>query len=374
MGGARRYILLHRTSVCSRDGGIASCCQVFSAKVHSFGREVARNALARAFAISILVHFVGISGVELGSRLGWWRVSILPSRKSRVVDEVVKAEQLLQEQIRQALQQTPEAQLVFVEVDPAAAVPEPPKDAKYYSSQSTIASNPNIAEKEQPKIDGQQEKVSKTFDTMKPAPQPVQPTPPPPKNQPKTQPSEQKQSPQRPPLLEEPKPTREQQPGETLLARAAPKVQPQPPPEEKRRPRTVAEAKAQKGVIEGTKSRQEGGVRKHSLGTSLDVKSTPFGAYDALFIQAVQARWFNLLDERNYLGNQAGKVVVEFRLNYDGRITSLRVVESEVNEIMSWLCQCAILDPAPYRPFPSDLRRMLSHDYREVRFTFYYNQ
>ncbi len=313
----------------------------------------------------------------MGSRLGWWKMSLLP-KKSRAVDQMTKADQQLQEQLRQAIQQAvPEAQLVFVEVDPAEAVPEPPKDAKYYSSQSTIASNPDTAEKEQPKIDGKQEQVPKTFDTLKPvAPQPVEPPPEPktePKPQPKTQPEE-KPLPQRP-AEEEPKPTREQKPGETLLARAAPRPPAEPPPPQpQRRPRTIAEAKAQKGMIEGQKSRQEGGARKHSLATNLDVARTPFGSYDHAFIMAVQARWFSLLDQRGFLGNEPGKVVVEFRLNADGRISALRVVESEVGDLLAWYCQAAILDPSPYRPFPSDLRRMLQNDYREIRFTFYYSQ
>ena len=344
--------------------------------MQSFGRELAGNTLARAFAISVLVHFVGISGVEVGSRLGLWKMSLLPSTKSRVVDHVVKAEQQLQEQVRQALQQAvPEAQLVFVEVDPTEAAREAPKNAKFYSSENTIASNPNPAEKEQPKIDGRQEKVPKTFDTLKPAPQPLQPAPEPPKTVTKTPTPEQKPAPQRPTPPEDTKLTREQKPGETLLARAVPRTEPQqPPPEQPRRPRTVAEAKAQKGIIEGQKTRQEGGVRRNTIGHNLDVRKSPFGSYDRMFIEAVQARWFNLLDERDFAGGQAGRVVLEFRLNHDGRITALRVIESDVDEILSWLCQRAILDPAPYREFPSDLRRMLSHDYREVRFTFYYNQ
>jgi hypothetical protein len=343
--------------------------------MQSFGRELARNRIARAFAISLLLHFVGISGVELGSRLGLWQVSLLPSGKARIVAETKKAEQQLQEAIEQALQQqVPEAQLVFVEVDPTQAAPEPPKNTKYYSSENTAASNPTPNEKEQPKIDGRQDKIPKPFDTLKPsAPEPVEPPREEPKPQTKPETPEQKPLPERP--REELKPTREQQPGETLLARAAPRPEPQQPPvQPPKRPRTLAEAKIQKGIIEGLKSQQEGGVRKQSLGTNLDVARSPFGSYDALFIQAVQARWFNLLDEREFVGGQAGKVVLEFRLNHDGRITALRVVESEVDEILSWLCQRAILDPAPYRAFPSDLRRMLNHDYREVRFTFYYNQ
>ena len=54
----------------------------------------------------------------------------------------------------------------------------------------------------------------------------------------------------------------------------------------------------------------------------LNVKATPFGPYDAMFIEAVQSRWLSLLDERDFVGNQAGKVIVEFRLHHDGRITA----------------------------------------------------
>lgn len=358
-----------------------------SLKSKTFYRGLASNTVARAFALSLLAHIVLISGMELGRGLGFWRHSLLPnSSRSALEEEVARTEKLLQEQIRQALNQVPEAQLVFVEVDPSQAIPEPPKDTKYYSSQSSIASNPDPSDKAQPKIDGTQDKVVKTFDVLKPDPRALQPTPAQPAPEPKvaesktpakTQPEQTQQKTLPRPILDyETKPTRPQESGETLLARAAPRPQPETKPQTQpqRRPRTVAEAKAQKGIIEGQRSRQEGGARKHSLGTNLDVRATPFGAYDAAFIQAVQSRWYNLLDERQFVGNDSGKVVVEFRLNFDGSITALRVAESEVNEMLEWYCQRAVLDPAPYRPFPSDLRRMLNNNYREIRFTFYYNQ
>ena len=112
-----------------------------------------------------MVHFVLLSGVELGRKAGWWKHSLLPQRgKSQLEIEVAKAEELLKQQIEQAMQ-VPEAQLVFVEVDPTVAIPEPPKDTKFYSSQNSVAANPEPAEKELPKIDGQQDKVVKTFDS-----------------------------------------------------------------------------------------------------------------------------------------------------------------------------------------------------------------
>jgi hypothetical protein len=348
---------------------------MFRAKAQSFSRELAANPVARAFAISLLLHFVLISGVEVGRKAGWWKHSLLPQRgKSRLEEEVAKAEELLKKQIEQALA-VPEAQLVFVEVDQAA--PEPPKETKFYSSQNSIASNPDVGEKEKPKIDGKQDKIVKSFDTLKPDPRALQPKPREPKPEQKAQPKvETKTPPVKAPPIEDPKPTRQQEPGETLLARAKPqpeqKAQPEVKPEA-RRPRTVAEAKVQKGIIEGQKMRQEGGARKRSM-VSMDVKATPFGAYDQLFIEAVQSSWFRLLEERQFMSNDAGKVVVEFRLNYDGRITGLRVLEAEVNDHLAWTCQRAVLDIHPFMPFPSDMRRLVKNDYREIRFTFYYNQ
>jgi hypothetical protein len=99
---------------------------------------------------------------------------------------------------------------------------------------------------------------------------------------------------------------------------------------------------------------------------------TQFGSYDAQLIRAVEARWFNLLDSTSFV-QRAGKVVVEFRLNVDGRITDIKTSENEVGEILALLCQRAIMDPAPYGEWPRDMRSAIGATYRDVTFTFYYN-
>jgi hypothetical protein len=78
-----------------------------------------------------------------------------------------------------------------------------------------------------------------------------------------------------------------------------------------------------------------------------------------------------LLDKYNYTFDRSGKVVVQFRLNYDGRITDMKLVESSVGEVHALICQRAVLEPAPYERWPSDLRRMVGNS-RDVQFTFYY--
>ena len=77
-----------------------------------------------------------------------------------------------------------ELPLEFVEVDPAAAVKEAPKDAKYYSSQNSKAANVEAkVETQAPKIDGNQTHVPKAENVVKPKAFPLQPsTPKPPRS------------------------------------------------------------------------------------------------------------------------------------------------------------------------------------------------
>jgi hypothetical protein len=60
-------------------------------------------------------------------------------------------------------------------------------------------------------------------------------------------------------------------------------------------------------------------------------------------------------------------------LNYDGRITDLKLLENTTqNTMLELICKGAIDDPSPYRKWPTEMRRELKGDSREVRFTFYY--
>jgi hypothetical protein len=70
---------------------------------------------------------------------------------------------------------------------------------------------------------------------------------------------------------------------------------------------------------------------------------------------------------------RSGKVVLRFNLYYDGRITNMQVAENDVGELLALVCQRAVLDPAPYEVWPSDLRRLAKSNFRDVQFTFYYN-
>jgi hypothetical protein len=148
---------------------------------------------------------------------------------------------------------------------------------------------------------------------------------------------------------------------------------PQPP-----KPRTIKEAlarlpKSQVDTRPGRKMQQDGGVRHFSLNSSLDVSATTFGIYDAKVIQAVQERWDTLLENRLWARERFGKVSVRFRLHADGTVNEMVLTENTVDLSLALLCQSAIRDNAPYDPWPSDMKRKVGAEYREVTFTFYYN-
>ena len=305
---------------------------------------VARNPLVAAFLISLVIHGLLFGGWRMGKSLGWWdhqATWLLNITKKLQATRVLLA-RFQPPPPRQEMREIP---LTFMEVDPTLAIPEPPKDAKFYGAKNSAASNPDNSFRTDPKVDGRQTEIVKAEDVPRPKPFPLQPA------------------------IAPPAPPQEVSKKSEPAGDLAKVEKGEDKPHEK--PRTLAQALAQKNMLVGPKVLQDGGVRARGR-VSFSVQATPFGAYDAAFIAAVQQRWYDLLDSSHFT-QQSGKVVLEFRLMYDGRITDLKVNGNDVGELLGLLCERAILDPAPYPQWPSDMRRMIGQNFREVTFTFYYN-
>jgi hypothetical protein len=204
-----------------------------------------------------------------------------------------------------------------------------------------------------PKIDGAQDKIMRTVDNLQPRVENLQPAPAAPPEE----------------LIAEPVPVGDSTPeksGDLAFVRQIPANE----QAERKRPTRVAQVRPQAPLLAGQRTRQEGGVKRRGI-VSLDAKATPFGAYDAAIIASIQQRWYDILDEGGS-STRSGKVGVEFRLHYDGRVTDLRVVDQDVGELLTLFCRRAISDPAPFAPWSAEMRQMVGRDYRDVRFTFYY--
>ncbi|MCU0784101.1 MAG: hypothetical protein MUF81_08670 [Verrucomicrobia bacterium] len=310
------------------------------------------SRLAWAFALSVAVHLLAWGTYETGKRFDVWERIHVPMWIKAITRSLPKA----------ATQEpTPvnrEAPLVFINVNPQHAVTEPPKNAKYYSSHSSKAANPDANRvTDTPKITGTQTQVPKTEDVPREKFEKLQPSPPAAQDQ-----SEAK-----------PKPTLS--PGDLTMAKPDLNPRTDNGDAERPRPRTLKEAYARRQMNQrpGQKMKQDGGVKNIRLDPGFDVKATGFGAYDEAFIDAVSSRWYALLENIRYDGYQHGKVVLQFHLNYDGRITEMKVAESTVGEMLGLLCQKAVLDPAPFEKWPREMRLMVGSDSRPIQFTFFYN-
>jgi len=264
----------------------------------------------------------------------------------------------------QPAQRPEEIPLVFVEVSPAQATPEPPKQAKFYSNKNSQAANKEPdKDTETPKFEGKHPELAKTEDVPREQFVPLQPSPPPPPPKPEPKPQE-----------AEIKPAPTQKPGDLTMAKPDPIPKKDEGQEKLPRPRTVQEAKArlEANQLPGQKMKQDGGVVRNLKMDSLDAKATPFGDYDYRLVRAIQSYWYHALDEQNYAADYRGKVVIRFHLHYDGNVTEVSVVESTAGPIPSYLCERAIEKPKPFARFPAEMRSAVG-DIRSIQFTFFYD-
>ncbi len=316
------------------------------------------SRLAWAFALSLAFHLLIFGTYQTGKKYNIWQTLHLPAwlHAPKILQEAFKKKE------SQPLPRPQDIPLMFVNVKPAQATPDAPKQAKYYSDKNSLAAN-SEADKitDIPKITGTQKEVPKTEDIPREKFTPLQPAAP---VQPAQVAQEELKPKPLPPLgdlvMAKPSPTPRTTEGDANEAK---------PP----RPRTIKQALAQlsPSQLPGVKMQQDGGVsRRHEM-ASLDTKATPFGAYDAALVEAISQRWFSLLDEREYASDSRGKVVLQFRLHYDGRITDMNMADNTAGEVLGLICQKAVLDPAPFAVWPTDMRRTLG-DTRNIQFTFYY--
>lgn len=349
-----------------------------------------KEPLVQAFALSILFHLELLVISEIGMRQGWWNNSLMPAWMREMAPKILQAK--AQPTSPTKLDTKKEDPLLYVEVDPSVATAEPPPETPLYSARNSLAANPDPKkDTKTPKVDGKQTKIIKTVDTLKPNPKPVEvkPTPPPPKpsedpvvnttSEAKPEPkNESKPETQPKPKVDEVKPVDPTPEGDLNTGTPVPKVAEAKPETEvtpatptSGRRRTLPSDRRDPGMLAGQKMKQDGGVSRGGR-VALDVKESPFGNYDEQVIIAIQQRWFQLLDQQDFTRGRTGKVVLEFRMSADGKVTNMRVAENTAGDLLAIVCQKAVMDPAPYAPWPAEMKRKIGVNYREVRFTFYY--
>ena len=98
-----------------------------------------------------------------------------------------------------------------------------------------------------------------------------------------------------------------------------------------------------------------------------------FRQYDEAVLNAIQNRWYDLLDSQPRYRLLPGNVVVSCHVHVNGVISDLVVLENTCDDIAALMCQKAILDPSPYPAWPEQMQKMIEKNYRTLKFNFSYN-
>ena len=252
--------------------------------------------------------------------------------------------------------QEPAPQRQFIETDTSQVTGEEPKNARFYSDNSTVAANPQNpsgTEGDTPYLDGSETRMLSTAN--------VRPQPP--------------GAPAAPAVAPQPV---EQKPAEPLKESAATGMkvveEKKPAPEEKpvtpSARKTVAGSNSRRELA-ATKSRATSlGVRRLGV-EAFNVASSPFGAYDKALIYAVQSRWYEVLNTQR-MDTHTGTVELKFDLLADGSVANMEMKANSAGPALGLYCQKAVVESAPFAPLPEDLKRLIGGDSREIIFTFYY--
>ena len=294
------------------------------------------DRLTLALLFSLALHLIGWGGYEVNKKFDLLQ-RLYPHAKAKAMP------------VQPVVQNTePE---IFMDVDRSSS--EAPQTAKYYSDKNSRAASKESGDSNVPKLNGTQTDFMKLENSLRPQ-------------------VSKAQSPSEEQLAKNETQPQSVQPGDWSLAK------PQDSPEQKNNskpshPLKLQQVHAQQsGLKPGPQSQTEGGTRRISNDSSFDVKATPFGDYDRRIITAVQQRWDDLLDSQRFASDRTGKVTVRFNLNYDGSISDVEILQNTVGELLGYVCQQAIAEPAPYEKWPSDMRRMVGANFREITFTFLY--
>jgi hypothetical protein len=110
----------------------------------------------------------------------------------------------------------------------------------------------------------------------------------------------------------------------------------------------------------------------NNVNAPMDVRNIPFRNYDVKFVQLIRKRWIAILEEQDFVRGLTGRVQVEFRLSPNGQVSNVQIIKNELNDLLAWLCQKAVLEGGPYGLWPTAMRLRVPEDFRIIRFTFYY--
>jgi hypothetical protein len=103
------------------------------------------------------------------------------------------------------------------------------------------------------------------------------------------------------------------------------------------------------------------------------LSSPAAGKYNIQIIEAVQNRWCDLLERRDYAGQPKGSALLTFHLDADGSVSNVCIITNTVNLALAKLAESAIEDVAPFPKWPDEMRSEAGGDVLKVSLDFHYD-
>lgn len=132
-------------------------------------------------------------------------------------------------------------------------------------------------------------------------------------------------------------------------------------------PRPRLSAKALQAPIKKTQTHVQ------SLGLiAIDAKWSLFGAYQQQVLEAISLQWQLLAGHlKSVEKDKRSEVVIEFHLNPDGRVESLKVLKTTASRPATLVCQDAIQSREPFGVWPEEMVKLFGKEKRVCIHFFY---
>ncbi|MBI5686096.1 MAG: energy transducer TonB [Verrucomicrobia bacterium] len=343
-----------------------------------------QRRLSYAMAASLLIHVF---------LLWFYAATPLTQALVRLLARPVAAKQMPKNQLKHQAARRQPPQLNFIEVDALQASKTLPQNPKFFSDRSSLAANPAPKNRsaEIPKIEGRKLTQIETTTVHLPAKTQPRPATPPPAARPAP-----KAPSATPARVETPKPVVTPKPAEGITAPEPQRHPKQQQPQQQTAAKTAqpaAEAPAEPQAAPQLKfaessfglrpapneaspvqrdiptmaSETDGGVARRGP-TALNVVGMPQGAYSKKMFAEIGRRW-TLLLEQHYADGQPGRVKLSFTLYPTGHVDNLKVAQNTASSILGSYCQKAVLDCAPFDPWPQELK-LLGGDHLDITIDF----
>lgn len=105
---------------------------------------------------------------------------------------------------------------------------------------------------------------------------------------------------------------------------------------------------------------------------AVNSRFSEFGAYQQRMIEAVSRQWYLLGSRYDLASSRKTNVIIEFKLNPKGEITSFKTIFNSSTQTGKSLCEQAILSTAPYGEWSEEMIVTFGSQDQTVTFSFFY--